>query len=72
MIAVSFGEIVENTPEIASRISDDNQAVLNSKEAALTRMMIYLDIEEAKKYQAGTFWNLTLDSEGSITIKRVE
>ena len=70
-VAVNFGEIVDNTPEIAARletsISPNPSA---SKQIGIPTVVIYLKLEYTYPFTVGGNWKLKIFKDGSVNLTK--
>jgi hypothetical protein len=71
VVAANFGEIVDNTPEIAARM--DASPSLNPsgpKQIGSATVVIYLKIEHAFPFTVGGKWKLKVFKNGDINLTK--
>jgi hypothetical protein len=69
-LALNFGKIIENSPEIASRLENQgNINPLGPKQVATSTMIIYVKSNHAKPFSVGSDWKLSISAEGRITLE---
>jgi hypothetical protein len=72
IVAANFGEMIDNTPEIASRFPVNGETnPLGPKQIAATTLVIYLKLEHAFPFTVGSKWKLKIEESGRILIDKM-
>ena len=70
-VAANFGEIVDNTPEIAARLeTSDSPNPSGSRQIGSATVVIYLKLEHAYPFTVGGNWKLKIFKDGSVNLTK--
>lgn len=70
-VAVNFGEIVDNTPEIAARLdASSSPNPSGPKQIGSATVIIYLKLEHAYPFTVGGNWKLKIFEDGSVNLTK--
>ncbi|MHB8360237.1 MAG: hypothetical protein ACYDAO_00125 [Thermoplasmataceae archaeon] len=68
-IVVSFGNIIESTPEVRERVAATGQEAQPDKTIANRAVLFVPDISETP-YALGSKWTLKIEDNGSVSITK--
>jgi len=71
IVQLNFGEVVTNTPEIASRLPQPQPGIslVALKEVPVYTLSLLVRLEEAKRYTVGSKWKLTIEDDGKVVLE---
>ena len=71
VVAANFGEIINNTPEIANRMDvAPGTNASGPKQIGASTIVIYLKPEHAYPLSVGSKWKLRIDKSGDINLSK--
>ena len=71
IVAANFGEVIDNTPEIASRMEiSPGSNPSGPRQIGTPMIIIFLKLEYASPFTVGTTWKLSIDKAGSVSLTK--
>lgn len=71
IVAANFGEVVDNTPEIAARLDGTSTGNPSGpKQVGSATVVIYLKLEHAYPFTVGEKWKLKIFKNGNVTLSK--
>ena len=68
---VSFGNYVENTPEVLNRFPAPMREIFTGKQIGVSELILFIKTEEVM-YKVGSKWHLRIDKEGTFNLSEAK
>jgi hypothetical protein len=72
MYQVNFGEYLDSTPELTSRLSAASGTPFNGKKIAANWLLLNIKTTGVVPYKVGSKWKLTVEDNGSTSLVEIK